>query len=246
MRVDILTLFPDMFGEVFGHGITRRAREAGLLDVRLHQLTDWSDGRFQRADDAPYGGGPGMVMRVAPLVRAVDAIAAMDPDVPPRLVFLSPRGTPLNQEVVAGLAREPRILLVAGRYEGVDERFLTLTGTEEVSIGDYVLSGGEIPAMVVVEAVTRLLPGALGDDASAREDSFSSGLLEYPQYTRPAVWRGAEVPAVLRSGDHAAVRRYRLEQSARLTRARRPDLYQKAVAAGVIPAPAQRKEREAS
>ncbi len=235
MRVDILTLFPEMFGGVFEHGITRRAREAGILDVHLHQLTDWSDGRYQRADDAPYGGGPGMVMRVEPLVRAVDAITAMDSAVP-RVVLMSPRGISLGQQLVAELAREARVLLVAGRYEGVDERFLALAGAEEVSVGDYVLSGGEIPAMVVVEAMTRLLPGTLGDDASAVEDSFSNGLLEYPQYTRPAVWRGAEVPAVLRSGDHAAVRRYRLEQSAQLTRARRPDLYQKAVAAGVLPA----------
>ena len=233
MRVDILTLFPEMFSGVFGHGITRRAREAGILDVYRHQLTDWTDGRYQRADDAPYGGGPGMVMRVEPLVEAVDAIRAMDA-AEPRVLCLSPRGATLDQPRVAEFACEARLMLVAGRYEGVDERFLTLTGAEEVSIGDYVLSGGEIPAMVVVEAVARLLPGALGDDASAREDSFSDGLLEYPQYTRPAVWRGLAVPDVLRSGDHAAVRRFRREQSLALTRDRRPDLYQKAVAAGTV------------
>ncbi len=233
MRVDILTLFPEMFDGAFGHGITRRARESGVLDIHLHRLTDWSDGRYQRADDAPYGGGPGMVMRVEPLARAVDAIRAMDARMP-RTLLLSPRGRLLDQPEVTRIAREERILLVAGRYEGVDERFLILTGAEEISVGDYVLSGGEIPAMVVVEAATRLLPGALGDEASAADDSFSNGLLEYPQYTRPAVWRGVEVPEILRSGDHDAVRRYRLEQSVALTRARRPDLYRKAVAAGTI------------
>ncbi len=230
MRVDVLTLFPGMFSDVFAHGITRRAREAGLLSIHVHQLTDWSDGRYQRADDAPYGGGPGMVMRVEPLVRAVDDIAAMAPETP-RVLLMSPRGAPLDQSRVAGLAGAERLLLVAGRYEGVDERFLTLAGAEELSVGDYVLAGGEIPAMIVVEAVARLIPGAVGDEASVVEESFSNGLLEHPQYTRPAVWRGAEVPPVLRSGDHAAVRRFRLEQSTQLTRARRPDLWRRAVAA---------------
>lgn len=224
MRVDILTLFPDMFADVFEHGIVRRARKADLLRIEVHDLTRWSDGRFQRADDAPYGGGPGMVMRVEPLVAGVEAIRGLDP-APPRTLLLSPRGRPLDQVFVADLAAEARLLLVAGRYEGVDERFLGLTGAEEISVGDYVLSGGEIPAMIVVDAVTRLLPGAVGDSESVVRESFRDGLLEHAHYTRPAEFRGARVPPVLLSGNHAAVRRFRREESVALTRDRRPDLY---------------------
>ncbi len=224
MRVDILTLFPGMFAEVFRHGIVRRAREADLLRIEVHGLTRWTSGRFQLADDAPYGGGPGMVMRVEPLVAGVEAIRGLDP-APPRVALLSPRGRPLDQGLVSELAAEPRLLLVAGRYEGVDERFLDLSGAEEISVGDYVLSGGEIPAMVLVDAVARLLPGAVGDSESVVRESFSDGLLEHAHYTRPAEFRGARVPPVLLSGDHAAVRRFRREQSVALTRERRPDLY---------------------
>lgn len=224
MRVDILTLMPAMFGEVFDHGIVRRARRAGLLDIEVHPLTGWTDGRFQRADDAPYGGGPGMVMRVEPLVRAVEDIRALDPD-PPRVILLSPRGRRLGQELAGGLAVESRLLLVAGRYEGVDERFLDLGDAEEISVGDYVLSGGEIPAMVLVDAVARLIPGALGHPESAAGDSFAVGLLEHPQYTRPPVFRGQKVPEVLLSGNHEAVRQFRIEQSLALTCRRRPDLF---------------------
>ena len=224
MRVDILSLLPGMFGEVFDHGIVRRARQSGLLRIETHALTDWTEGRFQRADDAPYGGGPGMVMRVEPLVEAVEAIGALDA-AEDRVILLSPRGRQLDQELVAELALEPRLLLVAGRYEGVDERFAGLTGAEELSVGDYVLSGGEIPAMVVVDAVTRLLPGAVGDSESTVQESFATGLLEHAQYTRPPVFRGEEVPPVLLSGNHEAVRRFRQEQSVELTRNRRPDLF---------------------
>jgi tRNA (guanine37-N1)-methyltransferase len=212
-----------MFGDVFEHGIVRRARQAGLLAIETHALTDWTEGRFQRADDAPYGGGPGMVMRAQPLVEAVEAIGGLDA-AEPRIILLSPRGRQLDQATVAELAREPRLLLVAGRYEGVDERFSALTGAEELSVGDYVLSGGEIPAMVVVDAVTRLLPGAVGDSESVVEESFATGLLEHAQYTRPPVFRGEEVPPVLLSGNHEAVRRFRREQAVALTRRRRPDL----------------------
>lgn len=224
MRVDILSLLPGMFREVFDHGIVRRARQAGLLRIEIHALTDWTEGRFQRADDAPYGGGPGMVMRVEPLVEAVEAIGELDA-LEPRIVLFSPRGRQLDHEVVAELAREPRLLLVAGRYEGVDERFAGLTAAEEISVGDYVLSGGEIPAMVVVDAVTRLIPGAVGDSESTVQESFATGLLEYAQYTRPPVFRGEEVPPVLLSGNHEAVRQFRQEQSVELTRNRRPDLF---------------------
>lgn len=224
MRVDILTLFPGMFREVFAHGIVRRAAKAGLLEVETHALTDWTGGSFQRADDAPYGGGPGMVMRVEPLVLAVEDIRGLEPR-PPRVVLLSPRGQPLQQALVQELAREPRLLLVAGRYEGVDERFGALTGAEEISVGDYVLSGGEIAAMVLVDAVSRLIPGAVGDSESVVDESFSTGRLEHAHYTRPPVFRGREVPAVLLSGNHEAVRQFRLEDSLALTRRRRPDLF---------------------
>ena len=223
MRVDILTLFPGMFHEVFDHGIVRRARNAELLHIETHAVTNWTEGSFQRADDAPYGGGPGMVMRVEPLVRAVEEIASLDSEAP-RVILFSPRGRRLDQQLVAELAGEPRLVLVAGRYEGVDERFVSLTGAEEVSVGDYVLSGGEIPAMVLVDAVARLIPGAVGDSESVVQESFTGGLLEYAQYTRPPVFRGQEVPPVLLSGNHEAVRRFRTEQSVELTRRRRPDL----------------------
>lgn len=224
MRVDILTLFPGMFAEVFGHGIVRRSVEAGLLRIEVHPLTEWTDGRFQRADDAPYGGGAGMVLRVEPLVTACEAIRDLDP-APLETVFLSPRGRRLDQKLVSRLAAAGRLLLVAGRYEGVDERFLDLTGAEEISVGDYVLSGGEIPAMVLVDAVARLLPGAVGDPESVAHESFTDGLLEHAHYTRPAEFRGARVPAVLLSGDHGAVRRFRVEDALARTRERRPDLY---------------------
>lgn len=231
MRVDILTLLPGMFREVFDHGIVRRARQAGLLEIEAHALTDWTGGRFQRADDAPYGGGPGMVMCVEPLVEAVEEIGDFGSR-KPRVILLSPRGRQLDQELVAELARESRLLLVAGRYEGVDERFAALTGAEEVSVGDYVLSGGEIPAMLLVDAVCRLIPGAVGDSGSVVQESFATGLLEHAQYTRPPVFRGKEVPPVLLSGNHEAVRRFRLEESVELTRRRRPDLFRAYAGAG--------------
>jgi tRNA (guanine37-N1)-methyltransferase len=223
MRIDVVTIFPDMFREVFGFGIVRRACEAGILEVRAHDLRGWTRDRHRSTDDAPYGGGPGMVMKVEPLVEAVEALAS-GPLGNDRLVLLSPRGVPLDQPMVAELAREEHLILVAGRYEGVDERFVELTGASELSIGDYVLSGGEIPAMVVIDAVARLLPGAISDPRSAEDDSFSRGVLDYPHYTRPAEYRGARVPEVLLSGDHAAVRKWRESRALQDTRARRPEL----------------------
>ena len=220
MRIDVVTIFPDMFREVFGFGIVRRACESGLLSVRAHDLRGWTRDRHRSTDDAPYGGGPGMVMKVEPLVEAVEALATGGD----RLVLLSPRGVPLDQPKVRELAMEEHLILVAGRYEGVDERFVELTGAEELSIGDYVLSGGEIPAMVVIDAVARLLPGAISDPKSAEDDSFSRGVLDYPHYTRPAEYRGARVPDVLLSGDHAAVREWRESRALEDTRSRRPEL----------------------
>ena len=226
MRIDIITIFPEMFEAVFRFGIVRRAQEAGLLTVQVHDLRDWTRDRHRSTDDAPYGGGPGMVMRVEPLVEAVEAVTDSYGTSPEgRLkVLLSPRGVPLSQAMLKQMAAMEHLVLVAGRYEGVDERFTRLAGAEEISIGDYVLSGGEIPAMVVVDAVTRWLPGAISDPASAEEDSFNHGLLDFPHYTRPAEYRGLKVPEVLLSGDHAAVRRWREEQALAQTRARRPEL----------------------
>ena len=220
MRIDIITIFPEMFREVFDFGIVRRAREANLVDVQVHDLRDFTTDRHRSTDDASYGGGPGMVMKVEPLVSAVEAIATDDA----RLVLLSPRGAPLRQDKVKELSMLEQLVLVAGRYEGVDERFVLATGAEELSIGDYVLSGGEIPAMVVVDALVRLLPGAISDPESAEQDSFSQGMLDYPHYTRPEEFRGFSVPEVLLSGNHAAIRQWRQRQALTDTEVRRPEL----------------------
>jgi tRNA (guanine37-N1)-methyltransferase len=220
MRIDIITIFPDMFGGVFDFGIVRRAREAGLVAIRARDLRDFTDDRHRTTDDAPYGGGPGMVMKVEPLVAAVESIRTRDS----RLVLLSPRGRRLDQDKAQELASASHLVLVAGRYEGVDQRFVEATNAEEISIGDYVLSGGEIPAMVLVDAVVRLLPGAISDPLSAEEDSFREGMLDHPHYTRPAEFRGLRVPEVLLSGDHGAVSEWRRRKAAEDTRLRRPDL----------------------
>ena len=225
MLVDIVTIFPDMFREVFQFGIVRRAREAGLLDIRVHDLRSWTRDRHRTTDDVPYGGGPGMVMKAEPLVDAVESVVQSDiPSDSRAVILLSPRGKLLQQEDVRQISMKKQAILVSGRYEGVDERFLFLTGAREVSIGDYVLSGGEIPAMVLVDSVTRLLPGAISDPASHREDSFSRGLLDYPHYTRPARLRNMSVPETLVSGNHAAVRRWRKYRAIKDTMSRRPEL----------------------
>ncbi len=213
-----------MFREVFEFGIVRRAREAGLVALSAHDLRSWTRDRHRTTDDAPYGGGPGMVMKVEPLVSAVEAIRQMGEGAAQRLVLLSPRGVPLEQRKVQELSEEEHLILVAGRYEGVDERFVQITAAEEISIGDYVLTGGEIPAMVVIDAVVRLLPGAISDPRSAEEDSFRRGVLDYPHYTRPAEFRGLRVPEVLLSGDHAAVAEWRESRALSDTRTRRPEL----------------------
>lgn len=220
MHIHVLTLFPEVFGSPLAAGILRRARERGILEVSLHQLRDYADGRHRQVDDAPYGGGQGMVMKPEPLVAAIAHVSAVGA---PRRILLSPRGVPFSQEHARALSAEPALLLVCGRYEGIDERVRGHVD-EELSIGDYVLSGGEIAALIVIDAVTRLLPGAVGNDASPEDDSFSAGLLEYPQYTRPEDFDGARVPDVLLSGDHAAIARWRREQSLRLTLERRPEL----------------------
>lgn len=224
MRIDLITIFPELFGAL-DWGVVRRAREAGLVDMRVHDLRSWTTDRHRSTDDTPYGGGPGMVMKVEPLVAAIESVVDADLDPADRaVVLLSPRGKQLRQSDVARLAQGKQLILVAGRYEGVDERFLESVRAEELSIGDYVLSGGELPAMVLADAVVRLVPGAISDPLSVQQDSFSRGLLDYPHYTRPAEFRGLRVPDVLLSGNHAAIRRWRKEQALRATRERRPDL----------------------
>jgi tRNA (guanine37-N1)-methyltransferase len=219
MRIDVVTIFPRLVEEFATWGLLGRARDRGLLDLRAHDLRRWSHDRHRSVDDAPYGGGAGMVMTPAPFF---DAVADLSTD-QSHVVLLSPRGRLLDQAGVGDLARRGHLILLCGRYEGVDERVSELAD-EEISIGDYVLAGGELPALVIVEAVARLIPGVLGNPESLATESHSSGLLEHPQYTRPAEYRGMRVPDVLLSGDHGAVARWRMREARRLTAERRPDL----------------------
>ena len=223
MRIDVVTLFPGMFGGPFGESIVARARAAGIVDIQIHNLRDWTTDRHRTADDRPFGGGAGMVMKPEPLFKAVEALRRGPESV---VVLLTPQGELLRQPMVAGLAQHEHLILVCGHYEGVDERFVEHAVDREVSIGDYVLSGGELPAMVLVDVIVRLLPGALGSPESAGDESHSQGLLEYPHYTRPAAFRGWKVPEILLSGNHAEVERWRREQARERTRRRRPDLLQ--------------------
>lgn len=241
MRFDILSIFPNMFEGPFREGLTRIAQEKGLATIAVHNLRDYTTDKHRTTDDYAYGGGTGMVTKAEPLFRAVEAILSIsepytaeveekgtklvDP-VHTRIILLTPQGRPFNQEKAQDLASCQRLILICGRYEGVDERVREHLATDEISIGDYVLSGGEIPAMVVVDAVARLLPGVL-DEEAVREESFSAGLLEYPHYTRPEDFRGWKVPTVLLSGNHAVINRWRRLQALLRTRTRRPDLWQK-------------------
>lgn len=229
MRVAVVTLFPEMFAALTEYGISRRAANNQLFTLSTWNPRDYANDRHQTVDDRPYGGGPGMVMMIEPLKAAMDAAKAWlaENGKPSRVIYLSPQGRVLNQAGVQDLAKavnDENLLLIAGRYEGIDERLLQKEVDEEWSIGDYVLSGGELPAMVLLDAVIRLLPGALGHESSAVEDSFSDGLLDCPHYTRPEVYEGQAVPSVLLSGNHAAIKQWRLEQSQERTRQRRPDL----------------------
>jgi tRNA (guanine37-N1)-methyltransferase len=222
VKIDVLTLFPAMFAGPLDESIIKRAREAGLLDLRIHQLRDYAHDRHKTVDDRPFGGGPGMLLKPEPIFEAVEALAREQT----RVILLSPAGRPFSQALARELARCDDLLLVTGHYEGFDERIRAELADDELSIGDYVLTNGALPAMVVIDAVVRLLPGVLGDDESATEESFSPGVpgLEYPQYTRPAEFRGMKVPDVLLSGNHAEIARWRAEQSLRRTKERRPDL----------------------
>jgi tRNA (guanine37-N1)-methyltransferase len=220
MKIDVLTLFPAMFAGPLDESIIMRARKKGLLDLKIHQLRDWTHDRHKTVDDKPFGGGPGMLMKPEPLFEAVESLRRAEM----KVILLSPSGRKFSQEIARALAKEKDLLLVTGHYEGFDERVRETLADDELSIGDYVLTNGALPAMVVIDAVTRLLPGVLGDDDSSRDESFSHGLLEYPQWTRPAEFRGMKVPDVLVSGNHAEIEKWRREQAKLRTKEKRPDL----------------------
>jgi len=226
VRIDIVTIFPQAFAPL-QVGVVRRAQERGLLQVHIHDLRDFTADRHRQVDDIPYGGGPGMVMKVEPFYAAVEAIRRRSGG-EPRILLPSPQGRLLTQALLADLAKAPQLVILCGRYEGVDERVVEGLGAEEISIGDYVLSGGELPAMVIVEGLARLVPGVVGDQQSVAEESFSAGLLDFPHYTRPPEFRGMRVPAVLLSGHHEAIRLWRRKEQLRRTRRRRPDLLERA------------------
>jgi len=220
MKIDVLTLFPAMFAGPLDESIIKRARQAGLLDLHLHQLRDWTHDRHKTVDDRPFGGGPGMLLKPEPIFEAVESLQREKT----RVVLMSPSGRKFDQAIARELAQQEHLLIVTGHYEGFDERIREGLADDELSIGDYVLTNGALPAMVVIDTVTRLLPGVLGDDASSTEESFSHGLLEYPQWTRPAEFRGMKVPDVLVSGNHAEIAKWRAEQAKKRTQEQRPDL----------------------
>lgn len=220
MKIDVLTLFPEMFSGPLDASIVGRARKAGLLDLRLQNLRQWTHDRHKTVDDKPFGGGAGMVLKPEPIFEAVESLA----DDKTHVILTAPAGRPFNQAIARELAQKEHLLFICPSYEGVDERVCEALVDDELSIGDYVLTNGGLPAMVIIDAVTRLLPGALGDDESARDESFSQSLLEYPHYTRPAEFRGMKVPEVLLSGHHAEIEKWRSEQARERTEKRRPDL----------------------
>jgi tRNA (guanine37-N1)-methyltransferase len=220
MKIDVLTLFPAMFAGPLDESIVRRARESGRLDLKIHNLRDWTRDRHKTVDDRPFGGGPGMLLKPEPLFEAVESLRREKT----RVILLSPSGRKFDQSIARQLAAQNDLLLVTGHYEGFDERVRETLADDELSIGDYVLTNGALPAMVVIDAVVRLLPGVLGDDESSHDESFSVGLLEYPQYTRPAEFRGMKVPDVLVSGNHAEIEKWRREQAKARTKEQRPDL----------------------
>lgn len=234
MRFDVLTLFPELFAPFLATGVTRRAFESGMVDVRFTNPRDFAEGAYRRVDDRPFGGGPGMVMLAEPLMRSLQHVRGSRPD-SPRVLLFSPHGRPLTHGLVEELSADGGCILVCGRYEGIDQRFVDAEVDLEVSLGDFVLSGGEIAAMALLDAIARLQPGVLSDPQSHAQDSFTQtvdGLLDCPHYTRPTVWRGLPVPEVLLSGNHALLARWRRNQSLRLTLDRRPDLIALARSAG--------------
>ncbi len=230
MQFDVFTVLPELFPPYLESSILQRARLRGLIDVRVHNIRDYTHDKHHTTDDVPYGGGGGMVMKPEPVFEAVESVLGLQPGARPDfpVILLDPQGRVFDQSVAAELAQRPRLALLCGRYEGVDERIRRGVVTDEISLGDYVITGGELPALIVVDAVSRLLPGVLGDPDGALDDSHASGLLEYPHYTRPPEFRGEAVPDVLLSGDHARIARWRRERSLLRTLERRPDLLAKA------------------
>ena len=233
MQIDVVTIFPEMFAPVLGASILKRAQDRGVVQIQLHNLRDYTADKRRTVDDRPYGGGPGMVMKPEPIFHAIEAIEASH-HVPPttrttsqcRVTLMAPQGVPLTQSLAKELSGLSHLVILCGHYEGVDERIRQALVDQEISIGDYVLTGGELPAMVLIDGVVRLLPGALGHEAATQEESFENGLLEYPQYTRPPVFRSMEVPAVLRTGNHQQVKTWRKLQALARTLTWRPDLSQ--------------------
>lgn len=225
MQFDVLTLFPEIFSGYVSQSLLSKAIESGLVQIDLHDIRDWTLDKHQRVDDRPYGGGPGMVMQVEPVVECVEAVQKTG-ESPGNLIMLTPTGKPLNQRLVEDLVQRPRHILLCGRYEGFDQRVVDILNPLEISIGDYILNGGEVGAMALIDSMIRLVPGVLGDEQSSQDDSFSTGnrLLEFPHYTRPRDFRGHTVPEVLLSGDHGAIAQWRQEQSLQRTRERREDL----------------------
>lgn len=225
MQFDILTLFPEIFSGYVSQSLLSKAIEVGLVQIDLHDIRDWTTDKHQRVDDRPYGGGPGMVMQVEPVVKCVEAVQKSG-EIPSNLIMLTPTGKPLNQRLVEELVQHPRHILLCGRYEGFDQRVVDILNPLEISIGDYILNGGEVGAMALIDSMIRLVPGVLGDEQSSQDDSFSTGnrLLEFPHYTRPRDFRGHTVPEVLLSGDHGEIAQWRQEQSLQRTRERREDL----------------------
>lgn len=227
MIFDVLTLFPDLVDRILSESIIGRARAAGIVSIRTHQIRDYAENKHNNVDDTPYGGGNGMVMAAPPIDRCFKAVLSELPaDESRRIVYLSPKGALFNQETAKRLSEYDRLILLCGHYEGVDQRIIDRYADEEISIGDYVLTGGELPACVVIDAVSRLIDGVLASPECHEEESIASGLLEYPHYTRPPVYEGDEVPAILLSGDHAKIDAWRLEKALVLTKERRPDLYE--------------------
>ncbi|MEN6468710.1 MAG: tRNA (guanosine(37)-N1)-methyltransferase TrmD [Smithella sp.] len=225
MRFDILSVFPEMLHSPLQFSLLKKAQEKGLIEIGLHDIRDWAEDKHHMTDDAPYGGGCGMVMKVEPVERALAAVKRTD--VQPLVVLMTPQGEKFSQKMAAELAEKEHLIIICGRYEGFDERIRQHLADREISIGDYILTGGELSALVVVDAVSRLIPGVLGNDASATTESFSGGLLEYPQYTRPAEYKGWGVPDVLVSGNHAQIDQWRRTESLKRTWLRRPDLLEK-------------------
>jgi tRNA (guanine37-N1)-methyltransferase len=223
MRIDIFTLFPEMFESPLSHSILKRAQDAGVVEIVLTNIRDFAKDKYKKVDDKPYGGGPGMVMMPQPLFDCFEYVEKLSAE-KGRVILLTPQGQRFDQQKAAEFSKDKRLILIAGRYEGFDERIRIGLDAEQISVGDFILSGGELAAMVIVDAVVRLLAGSLGDDDSAKDESFSAGLLEYPQYTRPEVFRGMKVPDILLSGDHRRIAEWRQQQALERTKKWRPDL----------------------